>query len=145
MAITNDGLRKLIKTSVHGRRLGLDQTEHLVGPKGLRYAITAATSASTGTQLPNHGHITITSSSAKTWQIADPVPGCEVSITLISSAIPTCTITPANATFVSSGSSTGASLAMQGGGTSVTLVGISTGVYANKGASPASTYIDFST
>jgi len=53
MAITLDGLRKFIKTSIHGKRLGLDATERLVGPKGLRLAVTNATSASTGTQLPN--------------------------------------------------------------------------------------------
>jgi hypothetical protein len=116
-----------------------------MGVLGTRKVVTNATSASTGTQLPNHGHITITSSSAKTWEIADPEAGCEVSITVISSAIPDITITPANATFVSSGSSTGASLIMQGGGTSVTLIGISTSVYANTSATPASTFIDFST
>jgi len=145
MALSLDGLRRLIKTSVHGRRLGLDKDEFLAGPKGIRHAVTEATSASTGTQLPNYGIVRITSSSAKTWQIADPVAGGEVTLVVQSSAIPSITVTPAAATIVSSGSSTGASVIMQGGGTAVTLVGLSTSVYANKGSSPASTYIDFST
>jgi len=147
MAITLDGLRRLIKTSVRGRRLGLTHDEWLVGPKGTRLAITAATSASTGTQLPNYGHITLTSteSGGTTWQIADPVAGCEVSISITSSSTFAHTVTPENATFATSGGTTGASVILQGGGTAVTLVGISTGVYASRGASPGSTYIDFST
>jgi len=145
MAITLDGLRKFIKTSIHGKRLGLDATERLVGPKGLRLAVTNATSASTGTQLPNYGHITLTSSNAREWQIADPVAGGEVSLSVVSTGSALMTVTPANATFVTSESSTGASMILKNGGTGVTLIGLSTALYGTRSASPGSTYIDFST
>ena len=145
MAQSINTIRAGIQTSVHGRRLGLDNDDLLSGPKGIRSVVTAATSATTGTNLPNHGYVTLTSSSALTYTINDPVAGQEVTITLVSSAIPSITITPVAATFISSGSSTGASVVLQGGGTSVTLYGASTSLYGNKGQTPASTYIDFTT
>jgi hypothetical protein len=147
MAKTLAAYRNEILTSVHGRRLGISNDEFLVGQKGMKQVVTAATSASTGTQLPNHGYITLTSTETNgtEWQIADPITGVEVTLTITSSSTYGHTVTPENATFVTSGSSTGASVILQGGGTAVTLFGISTSVYGSKNGSPGSTYIDFST
>ena len=147
MALSISQLRAKIQTSIHGRRMGLDNDDLVSGPKGMRQTVTAATSASTGTQLVNYGIITLTSTETNgtEWQIADPIEGGEVTITVTSSSTFAHTITPAAATFVTSISSTGASCILLGGGTSVTLVGLSTSLYGSKGASPGSTYIDFST
>jgi len=145
MAQSLNAIRRLMLTSIKGRRLGLDHDEFLVGPKGMRNVVTAATSLTTGTALPNHGHVTLTSSNARTWTLTDPEVGCEVSLSITSSSTLLHTITPAAATFVSSASSTGASMILQGGGTGVTLIGLSTALYATRSASPGSTFIDFST
>jgi len=146
MAQLLPALRALIQTSIYGRRLGLDASDFLIH-KGNRRTVTAATSASTGTQLPNHGYITLTSTETggTAWQIADPAAGVEVTLTITSSSTYGHTITPENATFATSGGTTGLACIMQGGGTSVTLYGISTSVYGSKGSSPGSTYVDFST
>ena len=143
-AKTLDALRGNIVTSVHGRRLGFDVDEFMVGSKGFRHVVTVATSATTGTALPNHGVVAINSSNARTWSITDPEPGCEVKIVSVSSSTLSFTITPAAATFATSGGSTGASAILQGGGTGVVLVGITTGLYAAM-SSPGSTYIDLTT
>lgn len=145
MAQSLDTLRRLIKTSIHGRRLGLDFDGFLVGFKGVRHVVTNATSLTTGTNLPNHGHITIDSTNARTWKLTDPEVGCEVSFTVTSTSTLANTISPVGATFATSAGTTGGSMILQGGGTGVTLIGLTTGLWGTKSASPGSTYIDLST
>ena len=143
MAQTLDAARKLARTSIHGRRLGLDHDEFLVGVKGIRKVVTNATSSTT--TVPNHGHVTLNSTNAHTWTLTDPEIGCEVSFSITSTSTLLMTVTPAAATFATSGGTTGLSMILQGGGTGVTLIGLTTGLYGTKSASPGSTYIDFST
>ena len=63
MAFTLEQLRSEGLTSIYGRRLSIDKDDFLVGPKGLRDAITEdITHAATGTTIVNYGMTRITSS-----------------------------------------------------------------------------------
>lgn len=129
MAITLETLRNERKKSIHGRELGIDPNSFLVGPKGHRIPITAGTSDTTGTVLPNHGIVLVTTTTNDTWQLDDPVEGAVVYVGTGSSSTGTHTIVGENATFLSSDSSTGAGLVMVGGAACVTLAGLSTAVW----------------
>ena len=126
MAITLEGLRNVILTSIRGRRLGLDHNEYLVGPKDIRKSITNATSDTTGTALLNYGYHTIVTTTNDTWTLASPTVGAEVFLMTGSSSTGTHTITPTNATIVSTNGVAGASIAMQGAGAHLGLVGLTT-------------------
>ena len=90
MALSLAQLRAKIQTSIHGRRMGLDNDDCVSGPKGMRQTVTAATSASTGTQLPNYGIITLTSTETggTGWQIDNLIDHRQglivVNVTLVS-------------------------------------------------------------
>lgn len=144
MAISNESLRDERIRSIHGRKLGLDKDDHIVGPRGQRQAVTAATSATTGTQLPSYGHITIDSSNARTWQIDDPVEGGKVSISSISTSTLGFTIVPENASFQSSASSTGGSIVLRSRA-AVELVGLSTGLYSVVSVNGTTVFINVTT
>jgi hypothetical protein len=77
---TLDGLRRKIKTSIHGRRLGLDDTGHLAGAKGMRLPITSVTSDTTGTEIPNYGLASVVTTTDDSWVLEDPVEGCQVTL-----------------------------------------------------------------
>jgi hypothetical protein len=123
---TLNTLRGEIQTSLHGRRIGIDANELIIS-KGNRHGITAATSDTTGTALPNTGYVTIDSTTGDSYVLTDPVPGCSVTIACISTG-GIQTITPANATIQSSASSTGPDVQLTGRG-SITLMGASTALY----------------
>jgi hypothetical protein len=127
MAKTLDGLRRLIKTSLHGRRLGLDDSGALSGAKQFRRPATAATSATTGTALPNYGVVTIDSTTGDTYTLTDPYLNAEVTIRCISTGGAQ-TITPAAATIQSSASSTGGTITLTGAG-AITLFGQTTALW----------------
>lgn len=78
MAQSLNTLRNNIVTSVHGRRLGLDVDEFLVGPKWLKQVIEDLTT-STGTDVLNHGIArVITSGSTQgpvQYRLDAPAPG----------------------------------------------------------------------
>ena len=92
MAYTLNTMRNDILTSIHGRRLGLDKNDFLVGHKGIRLPITedvAGLGASaviagsgTGTSIANYGVTRITSSAGSTantgfaFTLQAPTPGC---------------------------------------------------------------------
>jgi hypothetical protein len=133
MSDTLNDIRGEIVTSLHGRRCGIDKNEFLVGPKGLRDGITAATSATTGTAFPNYGVVTIDSTTGDSYTLSDPVAGCQVRIVVISTG-GVQTVTPANATIMSSASSTGGPITMTGGSqASIDLLGVSTALWVPVG------------
>lgn len=139
MSFSLGQLANLIRTSIHGRRLGLDNNDFLVGPKGIRPPVTDATSATTATALPNHGLVSVITTTDDGWSLTDPVPGCEVTIFCGSSSTGTHAITPAAATIVSSNGVAGSSISMAGAGASITLAGISTAQWILKNVLGAST------
>ena len=134
MAQSLETIRRLFnQTSIHGRRLFLDFDGFLGGIKGVRNVVTNATSATTGTALPNHGLVTIDSTSGDSYTLTDPEAGCNVKITVVSTAGAQ-TITPAAATIMSSASSTGGSITMTGGSqASIELHGATTALWVPVG------------
>lgn len=132
-------LANRIRTSIHGRRLGLDDADFLVGPKGIRPPITDATSDTTGTALPNHGLVSVISTTDDVWTLSSPVPSCEVTIFCGSSSTGTHAVVPTNATIISSNGVAGSSISMAGAGASITLCGISTAQWILKNVLGAST------
>ena len=130
MAQSLEDARGKILTSVHGRRLGIDHTERLAGVKGIRRVVTAATSDTTGTVLPNHGICSVVTTTDDSWTLTDPDVGCEVTIVTGSSSTGLHTITCVAATVNSSASSTGPGVVLSGGNAGITLVGLTTALWA---------------
>jgi len=126
MATTLANLRAKILTSIHGRRLGLDPDEFLVGQKDIRKVVTNATSDTTGTNILNHGFHTVATTTNDVWALTDPVPGVAVTIATATTSTGNHAIVPAAATIISTNGVAGSSVIMQGIGASVTLMGIST-------------------
>ena len=131
MAITNEALRNEILTSVAGRRLGLDHNDFLVGPKAPRQEISAATTASTGTQINNYGFTTVAGGTAtQTWVLAAPQDGVRKSFVSVSTSTKGAKITLASGSFNSTGGSSDTALTLHGIGQRVELIGVSTASYA---------------
>ena len=118
-----------MKTSIHGRRLGLDQTGRLTGALGTRKVVTEATSDTTGTALPNHGICNVVTTTNDTWTLTDPEVGCEVAILTGSTSTGVHTVTCAAATILSSVSSTGPGVTLTGSGAGFHLIGLSTALW----------------
>ena len=116
-------------TSIHGRRLALDSDDNVLA-SGVRLNVTVATSDTTGTALPNHGIVSVETTTNDGWSLTDPNPGSEVTLMTGSTSTGTHTITPAAATILSSIGEAGSAIAMAGGGASVSLVGLSTSLWA---------------
>lgn len=126
MALSLQQVRDRIITSIYGRRLGLDEEDRLCGIKGRRETITAATSDTTGTNLPNYGIVTVATSTNDTWILDDPEVGCEVKIMTGSSSTGDHFIQTDNATIKSSFGTTQTLIDLRGGGAGMTLIGNST-------------------
>jgi hypothetical protein len=116
-------------TSIHGRRLALDVDDNVLA-SGVRLNVTEATSATTGTALPNNGIVSVVTTTNDTWTLTDPVEGCEVTLMTGSTSTGTHTISPAAATILSSVGAAGSAIAMAGGGASVSLIGLSTSLWS---------------
>lgn len=82
MAYSQDSLKSEIQTSLHGRRLGLDSNDYLVGPKSLRKAIQDLTTVPTTVEAHGYARITATGSSQGPVQhfLPSPQPGQEVTL-----------------------------------------------------------------
>ena len=147
MAQTLDQARKLSRTNIHGRRLGMDHDEFLVGVKDVRHVVTNATSATTGTALPNHGLVTIDSTTGDTFTLTAPTPGVSVKIVVISTGGAQ-VITPVSGTFPTSlGNFAGDTLTMTAGGPGlpmVELLGLSTSLWGANISKGTSAMVHFS-
>lgn len=124
MAISQEGLAAERLLSIHGKRLGMDKSDFLVGSKPIREVVTNATTDSSGTNILNHGYHTVSSTTSGGWVVDDPVPGCKVFIGAISAS--TNAITFNNATVYSTNGVASSSAKFNAIGESITLVGIST-------------------
>lgn len=129
MAQSLDEARAKILTSVHGRRLGIDHAEFLAGVKGIRRAVTEATSDTTGTNLPNHGLVSVVTTTNDSWILSDPEVGCQVSILTGTTSTGIHTVTADNATINSSVQSTMGEIVMTGGAQGCVLEGLSTSLW----------------
>jgi len=89
---TLEGLRSQILTSVHGRRLGIDPNDYLVGPKDFRKPVASNTAVS-GT-LNAYGVTSIgVSTAAPTYSMDYPVPGVEAILAFTTTAVTSLAIT----------------------------------------------------
>jgi hypothetical protein len=126
---TLDGLRRKIKTSIHGRRLGLDDTGHLAGAKGFRMPITSATSDTTGTEIGNFGLASVVTTTNDTWILEDPVEGCQVTLAAGSSSTGVHTIDVSPAVIYSTNGLEGDQVLLKSRGAYCTLTGLTTAVW----------------
>lgn len=127
MALTLESIKKKIRTSIHGRRLGLSHDDYLCGPKDTIRPVTNATSATTATALLPYGMHTVVTTTDDTWTLTDPPhAGLEVKIATNSTSTGTHTISPAAATITSTNGVAGSSIVMNGLGDRITLVALST-------------------
>lgn len=130
MAITLEGLRNIIKTNLFGRRLGLDVNDALTGMQGIRLPVLAATSDTTATPIPNNGFVSVETTTDDTWTLAAPVPGCSVTLFCATTSTGIRTVTPTNATVNSTLGTLGTTISLSGCGASITLLGLTTGLWA---------------
>ena len=141
MAQSLETLRSKILTSIHGRRLGLDSDETIVGPKAIKRTVQDLTSAAAAT-INNHGTVVLrhtgvpTTANQAAYTLSNPIPGVEVQINYAqSSAAATAGSTAvafirgSTAFYIQStdGSTGVAVLVAQGG--AFTLRGLSTDLY----------------
>jgi len=141
MAFTLEQLRNKVQTSIFGRRLGLDNADHIVGPRGIRLDVTEATSATTGTAITNSG-LTILSMStgaAKGYTLAAPQPGVYKELVATSSSTKGMVITLTGAVLNSTGGSTANTITFNGRGDRALLRGVSTAAWVALALNGAST------
>lgn len=129
MAQSLETNRSKIRTSIHGRRFGLDQDEFAVGTKGTRMVVTNATSDTTGTNLPNHGISSVVTTTDDSWTLTDPIPGVPVRLCTNSTSTGVHTITCAAATINSSNGIEGASVLLKGAGAYAEMTGLTTAIW----------------
>jgi hypothetical protein len=90
MAQSLDTLRNSRVLSIHGRRLGIDKDEFLVGPKPLKMLVEDLTTASTGTTVANHGIARVRTSGSTQGPVQlileAPAPGVEKLLVMDSSS-----------------------------------------------------------
>jgi len=121
--------RSKSRTNVHGRRLGMDQDEFLVGVKDVRMVVTNATSDTTGTNLPNHGISSVVTTTNDSWTLTDPIPGVPVRLCTNSTSTGVHTITCAAATINSSNGIAGDGVVLKGAGAYVEMTGLTTAIW----------------
>lgn len=142
MAQSLETLRGKSITNIHGRRLGLDQDETIVGAKAVKQAIVDLTSATTATAVPAYGTAVCRMSGSATtavngaFLLSNPIPGVAVNIvrantsqgaTAGSTAV--AFQRPSTAFYIQSSiKSTGVAVLLADG-QAVTLLGISTDAY----------------
>jgi hypothetical protein len=119
--------------SLYGRVLGLTKEGYLAGKDS---EVTAATSASTGTDIPAGG-VTTLSSAASVWRLDPPIPGVRKTITSLSTSTANRAVTCESGTINSSGGGSFASIVFQGLNYNVELVGLSTAKWGVVGVQNA--------
>ena len=129
MAQSLEDNRSKALTSVHGRRLGIDPDEFLTGVKNVRMVVTDATSDTTGTNLPNHGLVSVVTTTNDSWTLTDPIPGVPVRLVSGSTSTGTHTVTCAAAVIYSTNGIEGANVVLKGAGAYAELTGLTTAAW----------------
>lgn len=136
-----------ILTSLHGRRLGLDSDGYVVGTPGSRQPIENSTAAST---LAGSGFSYLSGSTASHTLPAPSAPGV-MKIIVNASSVSTATMTitrdsSAHGIWGSTGGdATGAALSLINAGSAVTLIGVSTSLWALASSPPSTLWQSIST
>lgn len=145
---TREGLRNMMKTSMMGRRAGMDNNDYEVGEQDTRLPIdNIGTTVPTSLSPNGFTLLSSTAASAATYTLQNPVPGIYKQITQISSSTQGFTVQfGAGAQIVTSAGSSFNQITFAGIGHTANLACMSTnagGIWLS--ASPASPGITFST
>lgn len=119
-----------MRTSVHGRRLGLDGTGRATGILGTRKVVTNATSDTTGTELPNHGLVSVVTTTNDSWVLQDPEAGCEVTLVTASTSTGVHTVDASPAVIYSTNGIEGDQVLLKNAGAHCQLMGLTTAAWA---------------
>lgn len=143
MAISLTALRNRILTSIHGRRMGLDINETIVGVRGMCLPQVSGTSDTTGTALPNNGIVSVVTSTDDTWTLSNPYVGAMVTLMTGSSSTGVHSINLGGSLAYSTVGIAGSTVTLSGAGAAVTLVGISTALWSvvSRAGSSASAFV----
>ena len=130
MTVNVNTLRNDIVTSIHGRRLGFDKRDQLVGSQGMRLPVVDATSDTTGTNILGYGITHVETSTNDTWLLDAPVVGAFKRILFGSTSTGIHTVMRTDNSFdiVTSANSTSTTIVAQGMGM-LTLFGLTSALY----------------
>jgi hypothetical protein len=133
--VSLDTVRSKMITSIHGKRLGLDPNDVLLGPVEFMRPIVACTSDTTGTIMFGAGVYSVDTTTDDGWRLGQPIPGATVEIFTATTSTGTRTITMGTATttgtwaMMSSAAITYATIVIKGGGQYLKLIGLTTDLY----------------
>lgn len=156
--LTLEALRNTIRTSLYGRRMGLDNTPDqnsvqggvairgglLVGIPGMRLPV-QINSTTVPTTLYPSGYIELGATTASTNSIAAPVPGAELTITQTATSTLGHQIRLTAGNFNSSTGSSNTSAFFWGQGATMRFVGLSTAIMAALIMGQTTSQVSFST
>lgn len=121
-----------IRTSIHGRRLGLDDNNMIVGPPALKEGVTTGSSLGT---IPAHGMTNLSATAASTYTLDPPIVG--IVKRLFCTIATSQGVKTAAATFVTTLGSSFRRLTFATSGDGAVLYGLSTSQYAVVGLTGA--------
>lgn len=125
--------------SLYGRLVGLDENNALLVRQNLRTNTRlAGTSDSTGTKLANNGYVSVVTTTDDTWQLNEAQKGNVVTLFTASSSTGTHSINLVNSVCYSTVGIAGSTVLLVGAGAYVTLLGLSSAVWALVGRSGSS-------
>lgn len=126
--------RSRIRTSIYGARLGIDDDNALVGPIGVKEAV--STLGSTATALRAHGVYLLNAAAASTYVLDPPIPGVSLRVFQTSNASSHSLITgTSNIKIHSTLGSSQQRICLQSTGDFADLVGLTTAIWAYLGGS----------
>ncbi len=134
MINTLQGIRDRIKTSLYGRRLGLDNTECIVGANDIIKPVETISSTAASQTLSSYGASLITATNASTnaaltFNLPAPIPGVQKVISQLSTSTAGYAVVLASGVFVTSGSSALTTFTFTASNQHLNLFGQSTGAY----------------
>lgn len=144
MALTITTIRNSILTSVYGRRLGLDVNERLVGHRGTVTEFEDITTVATTASIYGISRVSVSGSTQGPTQhnLPAPIAGIEKTIFMTSSSTGSQQFltTPNGAQILATAGTSGNCVNLVGPAGSIVLIGISSTLWAIKGAAMNCTY-----
>lgn len=132
MASTIQNIRDLICVAAHGSQVGFTAGDgYLAGPADTLRPVTNATSATTGTNLPAYGVVTLYSTTGDSWILDDPAyAGVAVEIIVVSTDTNNCTVTSTGSNIRTTAGSSFISAVFDAEGEALRLVALTTALWA---------------
>ena len=132
-----------ILTSLHGRRIGLDENGALLVRQNRTGTKLAGTSDSTGTTLANNGMVSVVTTTDDTWTLGEAQKGNLVTLFTGSSSTGIHSINLGASVCYSTIGIAGSTAVLTGAGAAITLYGLSSAAWTvvSRSASSASAYV----